>query len=231
MVGMEEPLCCYPSVGWTLLSWFSGPDTGVSPGFLALMLQLDRYLFLPLEFDVNLKIKSEDGMILVRAGSDVGEGLSSQPRSCAEMLWWVLSWSGFWQALSLISWKILKQIQQIQWWCLHWGTLFTQGLLRGCTKLLECLSLGFKLSFTASIWKEMKTLIVLQCATSFNYSADLWATTWFIFSLPCCCSSCDHQLLEWHLCTLVPFSLEISILYGSGVTQVWLLFPVNALNS
>lgn len=41
-------------------------------------------------------------------------------------------------------------------------------------KLLECFGLGFKLSCTASIWKEMKTLFILQCVASFNYSADLW---------------------------------------------------------
>lgn len=71
--------------------WFSGPGTAVSPGFLALMLQLDWYLLLPLEFDVNLKKKkSEGGMILVRAGSNAGEGLTSQPGSRAVMPWWVL---------------------------------------------------------------------------------------------------------------------------------------------
>lgn len=41
-------------------------------------------------------------------------------------------------------------------------------------KLLECFGPGFKHTCTASIWKEMKTLFILQCVTFFNYSVDLW---------------------------------------------------------
>lgn len=151
-----------------------------------------------------------------------------------------MSWLYFREALRLMSWKILTRIHWVQLWRPHWGTLSTQQVLRECMKLPTSYGPGFKDNCTAKYLERTEVCLVCSVLPSLifqltsGYYFEVWKSLlcfFFPHSLAAALFDlkCDHQLLERHLCRLIPFSRkDAHSLWPASVTWVLLLFLVIA---